>query len=369
MASQHDISREDTSVETKINNVNDDEARNAGCDCTPINLGEFLASKLSEDAMKKLKEHVKSGDLSVDTVNECNEQELNGVAKECGLSILETKRFINAIKKLPNSKVSRTGTNIGDSSNVHVSTKRSSDHSKVYESKEAIDSTLAHEVREIKNRLNKLCELLDHQKQANSKWIIENNKKTEKNNEKLDEIGNILKKQIDTIISKLKTKQWEEFENSKQKIKTIEGDFNEEYENITSIERKLTQLEIYTYPTDIETDITSRRNMIDRLISQSIAARELSVIKDIFETNKSNSERIRDIATSIEKQIKGLVNANVNVNPSTRNYGDYNINYVIGDVTPPFRKETMVHVLPEIPLDKLDRFWVSHKKVQNEESI
>ena len=264
MALQHDASCEDASVETTINN--DDNMSNANDDIDgkmddgkhindgSPNLGEFLGSRLSHASMKKLKEHLESGDLKVETVTECNEQELTDVAKEYGLSTLQTKDFINAIKKLPNSKVSKIGTNIVDGTNGkrtasitdNVNTKGSSDtstsdnnSSKDYESKETIDRLLAQEEREIQDTLNRLCQLLDDQKQANSKWITENQKQTEKNNKELDKIGNVLKEQIDTIISKLKKKQWEEFQNYKLQIDMIEGDFDREYEHIRENERKL----------------------------------------------------------------------------------------------------------------------------------
>ena len=372
MALQLDISCEGASGETKTNN--DGKVKNADCniDCKTdghknindkrLNLGEFLGSRLPPAAMRKLKEHLESGELDVEAISQCDEQELKDVAKDYGLNTLQTKAFINAIKKLPNSKVSKMGANVGNINSVNgkstsskfisdnVNTKWSSDNSdnnssKDCETKETIDRILAQELeqRAIQDRLNGLCQLLDNQKQANAKWITENTTKNQKNNEKLDKIGNELKKHIDTIISKLKTKQFEDFENYKTQIMLIEEDFKQEYKNIRSMERKLKE----RYTRYITTDLTSLRSVIDRLISQSIAARELYVIKDIIDIKKSNSERINDIATNIEKQINGLVD------PSTPAFSS------IGNPSPTHKisvtsqqQETVP--FPEIPLHKLD---------------
>ena len=385
MAFQHDASCEDTSVETKINN--DDKVSNADgdIDCKmdnghdknindkSLNLGEFLASRLSNAAMKRLKEHLESGDLKLETVNQCNEQELETAAKEYGLGTFQTKDFVNAIKQLPNSKVSRMGTNIDGSINRkntfsisdNVNTKTSSDNSdknrKDYESKEAIDRILAQDEREIQDKLHELRQLLDNQKKTNEKWIAENEQKHKKNNEKLDKIANLLKQHIDTIISKLKQKQWEEFESYKLQIGMIEGDFNQEYKNIEKNEKKLKEIN----KTDIMIDVTSLRNVVDRKIAQATAACESSITNDIviIDMNKPNSETtsISDIATKIKKQIDALDN----INPSTTQQ-----NFAYAVYPSPTEKTAVTsrqQAMPEIPLYQLDRQSQSQIKLERNE--
>ena len=291
---EHQHSDVDTDVETKLHKtdlerVDDDKTKDD--DETQVDLREFLKQHgVSDKAMAKLNEDLDSGDLTVDVVTEMREKELQQVGKECGLSTLQTRGFINAIKLLPNAKSSSNTMNSSSANNsgtTNTSSINDYDISWEDENKRVVEdadtATQLDAEKRFKEEVKNFYQLLDNEKKENSSWIIKNDKKVSINESKLDTIGQTLKEKIDSIILKLKDKESEEFENYKTQIAIIEQDFNTEIEKISN-----------NYGSH---DIAI---IIDRLMSQSMSARELSIITDVIDVNSDDMNRLQE---NIQKQI------------------------------------------------------------------
>ena len=225
-------------------------------------LREFLKeNKVSDAALSKLEEPIKSGDLIVESLIDCSEKELNDVGTDYGLNTMQRKAFVKAIKKLT------IASGRGDRPNNETDERKEN---------------------EIKDKLKEFRELLKNEEKENASWITKNSQNVERNNIKLDQIGIKLKETIDEIILRIKNKQIEEFENYKLTIGMIEQDFQNDLNEIESNDN-----------INID-DITNGKSMIDRLIEQSIEARKRSIISNI---NDIQSENMITLAKNIEKQL------------------------------------------------------------------
>ena len=60
----------------------------------------------------KVETAINSGDLTLDDILGCNEQELKQVLSDFEISILQRNRFVRAIKKLPKSKMNQNNGNV-----------------------------------------------------------------------------------------------------------------------------------------------------------------------------------------------------------------------------------------------------------------
>ena len=72
-----------------------------------VNLKEhFLSNGLSNVAYNKLSKDVDSGDMNVDILCKCDENELKMLAKDYKLTFLQQKAFVEAVKLLKNANAS-----------------------------------------------------------------------------------------------------------------------------------------------------------------------------------------------------------------------------------------------------------------------
>ena len=66
----------------------------------------FLSNGLSNVAYNKLSKDIKNGDMNVDILCKCDENELKMISKDYKLSYLQQKAFVEAVKLLPNANAS-----------------------------------------------------------------------------------------------------------------------------------------------------------------------------------------------------------------------------------------------------------------------
>ena len=79
----------------------DDSSQSTGV----VDLKEhFLSNGLSNVAYKKLAKDIDNGDMNVDILCECDENELKMLAKDYKLTFLQQKAFVKAAKLLKNNK-------------------------------------------------------------------------------------------------------------------------------------------------------------------------------------------------------------------------------------------------------------------------
>ena len=77
-----------------------DDSRSTGV----VDLKEhFLSNGLSNIAYTKLSKDIDNGDMNVDILRKCDENELKMIAKDFGLSYLQQKAFVEAVKLLPDA--------------------------------------------------------------------------------------------------------------------------------------------------------------------------------------------------------------------------------------------------------------------------
>ena len=158
---------------------------------TVINLEQhFKNNGLSQTGFDKLKQDVYNGDMRADVLVECTERELNEMANDYQLTILQKKSFIKAVKLLPNSRANVN--NISNHNNIDNNTSNSRNIRHIYITPQE------------QNVFTKLKELINTLNQHLSQCVnIQNkNKQTILNGiAQLKHYGDKIKKAIDETIN------------------------------------------------------------------------------------------------------------------------------------------------------------------------
>ena len=153
-----------------------------------VNLREhFLSNGLSNVAFNKLSKDIDNGDMNVDILCKCDENELKMLAKDYKLTFLQQKAFVEAVKLLKNANPSVSDNNKCNNNNkpqaqfIFVSSK---------------DQNILNEMKEAGDKLRQFLSY-------NKKMKEENASKISLLISQLKIYGDKLKKSIDNIVNNL----------------------------------------------------------------------------------------------------------------------------------------------------------------------
>ena len=150
----------------------------------------FLSNGLSNVAYNKLSQDVDNGDMTVDILCKCNENELKILSKDYKLSFLQQKAFVEAAKLLKNN----------NSNNNTDNNKNSGDNDDKHQAQFIFvspkDQNILNEMKEAEDKLRQFSN-------RNSKTKEENVLKISQLIDKLKTYGDKLKESIDNTINNL----------------------------------------------------------------------------------------------------------------------------------------------------------------------
>ena len=148
----------------------------------------FLENGLSQSAYDKIAPDIENGDMNVNILMDCNDNELNAMASEYNFTFLQQKAFINAVNliKLSNDKNTNNTTNQNKSNEHHF-----------------VDVDVSQEEQSVLNEINGLGSILTKHTRKCAEIKESNSNKIKLAILKLENYRTVLMECIDQEINKL----------------------------------------------------------------------------------------------------------------------------------------------------------------------